>query len=60
MAEVHDRIDWAMFVCTACGEDTYVGRQPGLTDRQFAWMLDRLYGYPRVCTACQMAARLSA
>lgn len=51
--------DWLMFVCAACGEETFV-KVDLLDDRVTAeQMLNHLYGEPRICTGCQNEMRLA-
>jgi hypothetical protein len=57
MAEVHDRIDWWMFVCSGCGEETFVGKSPGQTLEEFGLVSLMLYGDPPVCSGCQAEQR---
>lgn len=57
MAEVHDDIDWWMFVCVACGEETFVGECAGQDLEDFGGAMLMLYGDPPVCTTCQQEQR---
>jgi len=51
-----DAFDWYTFRCVACGEETYVGREPAQTVEDFALVCDWLYGVLPVCTSCKLAA----
>jgi len=53
MAEVHDRIDWWMFVCAACGEEIFVGQTPEQMLEEFGRTAAMIYGDPPVCSGCQ-------
>jgi hypothetical protein len=59
MAEVHDQIDWWMFVCVACGEETFVGQTPDQTLEEFGRTSWILYGDPPVCSSCQQEQRVA-
>lgn len=51
---------WAQFVCTSCGEQTYVALDDSLTAADQLDLLDLLFGDPRVCSSCQTEFRMSA
>jgi predicted RNA-binding Zn-ribbon protein involved in translation (DUF1610 family) len=59
MAEVRDRIDWWMFVCAACGEETFVGKPPEQNLEDFGKTAAMLYGDPPVCSSCQQDQRVA-
>lgn len=58
-ALLDESFQWWTFVCTACGELTYVGQDlEAQTDVEFSEMCQYLYGENPVCTNCQRASRL--
>jgi hypothetical protein len=57
--DVLDQLQWWTFVCTGCGETTWVGqdREQDLAD--FAAMCRLLFGDPPVCSGCQHERRVA-
>ena len=47
-----DGFDWFTFVCSSCGTETFVGREPHQSLEDFQQMCEWLYGTPPVCSAC--------
>jgi len=47
-----DALDWFTFICSSCGQETFVGREPTQAVEDFACMVEWLYGDPPVCTDC--------
>ncbi len=50
--------DWFSFVCTSCGQDTYVTRDWSQCVADFYLMCTWIYGVKPVCSACQAVARV--
>lgn len=59
VAEVHDRIEWWMFVCEECGEETFVGCPEGWSLEQFGQWALLMYGDPPVCSECLYERRVA-
>jgi hypothetical protein len=53
-AAVLDSFDWWAFTCSACGEQTAIGRDPAQPIDQFSAMCEWILGDPPVCTTCQL------
>jgi hypothetical protein len=51
-------VEWACFVCTACGRETFYGLDDDLDAESQQLVVDMLFGDPPVCTGCQSEARL--
>jgi hypothetical protein len=47
-----DQLDWQTFICVACGEETFIGRQRGQSLADFRQLVEWLYGDPPVCSVC--------
>ena len=45
--------EWWMFVCAACGEETFVCQMEDQNLEDFGRASAMIYGDPPVCTACQ-------
>jgi hypothetical protein len=56
VAPTLDDLDWRCFICSSCGEETFVGRDLSQSVEDFALMCDWLYGYPPTCSSCQHRA----
>lgn len=51
-ASVLDQLDWFTFHCSACGEETFVGRSHDQSVDDFWLMCEWLYGDPPICSPC--------
>jgi hypothetical protein len=51
-----DQFDWFTFVCSGCGETTWIGRPLTVPVAAFSRLCQYQYGEPPVCTTCQQDA----
>jgi hypothetical protein len=49
-----DALDWWAFTCSACGEQTALGRDPAQSLDDFSLMCEWILGDPPVCSCCQL------
>jgi len=54
-----DELQWWTFVCSGCGETTYVGQDLAQDVIDFAAMCRLLFGDPPVCSVCQHERRVA-
>ncbi len=51
-SEVLEDLDWFTFVCSWCGRETFVGKEPRQNTADFWLMCEWLYGVPPICVSC--------
>jgi hypothetical protein len=54
-----DELQWWTFVCTGCGETTWIGQDPAQDLNDFASMCRLVLGEPPVCAPCRYEQRAS-